>query len=71
MPSRRTAKQTVIWLLVLGGGWLQYLWTQTKHPSLVLKIWEVAYAVGGLVLIFALAVAAFYWVRDWAQRRRA
>jgi hypothetical protein len=71
MPSRRGVKQTAIWVLVIGGGALQYLRSATKHPSLVLKIWGWAYALLGLVLIFALAAYAFYWVRDWMQRRRA
>jgi hypothetical protein len=71
MPSRRAVEQTVVWLLVLGGGALQYAYTKTKHPSLVLKIWEGVYAVLTLVAIFALAAYAFYWVRDWMQRRRA
>jgi hypothetical protein len=44
--------QTAIWLLVIGGGTLQVLRTETNHPSLALKIWGWAYAVAGLVLIF-------------------
>lgn len=64
-------RQAAIALLVIGGATLQFLRTETTHPSLVLKIWGWAYALLGLVAIFALAVYAFYWVRDWRQRRGA
>jgi hypothetical protein len=71
MKKRPAITKGLVWLAVIGGAFLQYAYTETKHPSTLLKVWEAIYAVLGLVALLCAAAYGFYRVRDWRARRRA
>lgn len=58
------------WLVVVVGGGLQYAYSNTKHPSTVLTVWEWIFGVAWVVLIVALLYYAVMAVRERFRRRR-
>jgi hypothetical protein len=71
MPSRRALTLGLVWLAVIAGGFLQFAYTETKHHSLLLKVWGATYAILGLIALLSVLAYGFYRLRDWRTRRRA
>jgi hypothetical protein len=55
MVRRKWLRSAGLVIFVVVGGRLQFLATNTRHPSLLLQVWEVVYGILGLILLVALA----------------
>jgi hypothetical protein len=65
-----SVRKGAFWLAVVMGGGLQYAYSNTKHPSTVLTVWEWIFSVAWVVLIGGLIVYSAIAVRERFRRRR-
>jgi ABC-type multidrug transport system permease subunit len=60
-------RKTAFVAVVVAGGLVQYARSETRHPSLLLRVWGWIYAVLLLLALVAVLVSARSAVRDRLQ----
>lgn len=55
---------------LIGGGFLQYEDTNTRHPSILLRIWGVSYSIIVFLVLVALATCGVAYLRRRTGGRR-
>ena len=68
--DRRAARKRLGWTFVIVGGFLQYAYSETRHPSTVLIVWAWIYRALFVVAIIAVIAWAVITGRERLRRRR-